>query len=59
MISPMKKGLLPITTFVRSDLAIDMGQLTAKQRRNSTSQMLNELISWGLQPREQHLRHYP
>ena len=40
----MNKGLLPITTLVFSDLAIDTGQLIAKQRRNRTSQILNSVI---------------
>jgi len=40
----MKKGLLPITTLVLSDLAMETGQLTAKQRRKRTSQMLKFVI---------------
>ena len=40
MISDMKSGLLPMTTLVRSDLAMETGQLTAKQSRNNTSQIL-------------------
>ena len=40
MTKDMKNGLLPMTTLVRSDLAIDTGQLTAKQSRKRTSQML-------------------
>lgn len=40
----MKIGLLPMTTFVRKDLAIEIGQLTAKQSRNNISQILNEGI---------------
>lgn len=42
--SYMKIGLLPITTFVRKDLTMEIGQLTAKQSRNNISQMLNEGI---------------
>lgn len=38
--SDIKIGLLPITILVRNDLAMDNGQLTAKQSRNKTSQML-------------------
>ena len=40
IMSDIKIGLLPITILVRNDLAIDNGQLTAKQSRNKTSQML-------------------
>ena len=45
MTSDMKKGLLPITIFVLSDLAMDTGQLTAKHKRNNTSQILKSAMS--------------
>ena len=45
MINDMKSGLLPITTLVLKDLAIDTGQLTAKQSRKRTSQMLKFVIA--------------
>ena len=44
MMSDMKSGLLPITTLVRSDLAMETGQLTAKQQRKRTSQILKSAI---------------
>ena len=40
----MKSGLFPITTLVRSDLAIETGQLIEKHSRKSTSQMLKFAI---------------
>jgi hypothetical protein len=40
MTNDIKSGLLPMTTLVRIDLAMDTGQLTAKQSKKSTSQML-------------------
>ena len=40
IIKDMKSGLLPITTLVLNDFAIERGQLTAKQSRKRTSQML-------------------
>jgi hypothetical protein len=45
MTNDMKKGLLPITTLVLNDLAIETGQLTAKQSRKSTSQILKLSIA--------------
>jgi hypothetical protein len=44
IISDIKSGLLPITTLVRNDFAIETGQLTAKHSRKSTSQMLKFAI---------------
>jgi hypothetical protein len=44
MIKDMKIGLLPITTLVLNDFAIERGQLTAKQSRKRTSQMLKFAI---------------
>jgi len=44
MIKDIKRGLLPITTLVLKALAIEIGQLTAKQSKNSTSQILKLAI---------------
>ena len=44
MTNDMKSGLLPMTTFVLMDLMIDTGQLTAKQSRKRTSQILKSAI---------------
>lgn len=44
MINDMNSGLLPITTLVLNDLAMDTGQLMAKQSRKRTSQMLKSVI---------------
>ncbi len=45
IIRDIKSGLFPITTLVRNDFAIETGQLTAKQSRKSTSQMLKFAIT--------------
>lgn len=45
MTNDIKKGLLPITTLVLKDLAIETGQLTAKQSRKRTSQILKLSIA--------------
>ena len=40
----MNIGLLPITTLVLNDLAMETGQLTEKQSRKNTSQILKSVI---------------
>ena len=43
-IRDMKRGLLPITTLVRKDLAMEIGQLTVKQSRKRASHILKSVI---------------
>ena len=45
IIRDIKSGLLPMTTLVLKDLAMETGQLTAKQSRKRTSQMLKLVIA--------------
>jgi len=48
-ITAIKRGLFPSTTFVRSALAIDMGQLAPKQTSMSASKILmNRLTPFSL-----------